>query len=101
MCRRCRDACVAYVATHDTGAPDRIRTCDLRLRRPTSGLTALAVVLTNDSALTTELQARLTTRVIDSLWPARAKPGECSCDAAHRPSVCRAFAYPMSPLVLL
>ena len=39
MCRRCRDACVAYVATHDTGWRGRIRTFDLLIQSqiPESG----------------------------------------------------------------
>ena len=32
MCRRCRDSCVAYVATHDNGAPGGIRTPDPLIR---------------------------------------------------------------------
>ncbi len=28
MCRRCRDSCVAHVATHDIGSGGRTRTCD-------------------------------------------------------------------------
>ena len=32
MCRRCRDSCVAYVATHDIGWRGRIRTFDLLIQ---------------------------------------------------------------------